>query len=449
MTAVGHPVLEALVDALPVGILVFDRSGRIHLGNSRALSLLETTDLDTSVRALLDIDPTVDALTTTTRGLELREFVIPDPDLRAVTLEPQPTTEDTLGPYVAMLGHELRNPLAPLRLAAAHLRNPEADRDEACAIVDRHTAHMSRLVDDLLDTARLVHGQLGVQEEWTPVLDAITAALQSVHEQIDARGHTLRTQVDGLVRIELYADPIRITQALTNLLTNAVRFTPDGGTIELRGWVDDGRVFLQVEDDGEGIAPDALESIFDTFAQRRRSTEHPTAGLGLGLGLAREIARLHGGTLHAQSEGLGKGARFTVTLPGTRTNPAGSNTSTKAPTMSERSVLIVDDNEDAGTMLALILRSHGASCTVVHTGRAAIDAVRAQRFDVVVVDIGLPDIDGFEVARQLHGSSHRPTRMVALSGYGQQRDRDAAAQAGFDAYFVKPLPADAIDALVG
>ena len=452
MTRIGQPVLEALVDALPLGVLVFDRGGRVHLVNRQAQTLLDLNDPGAPVQDVLDVDPRAASVDTTCEGLVVEEVASPDPELRVVTVRPSTTPQDAIGPYVAMLGHELRNPLAPLRLAAAHLRNADVDRNEACAIIDRQVAHLARLVDDLLDTARLAHGRLVVERRRIQVLDTVRAALQSARARIEARSQTLHTDIEGLGDTELDADPVRLAQALTNLLANAAQYTPPHGTVHLRGRVERGAVVLEVEDDGRGIEPDALESIFDTFAQRNRSTSEPSAGLGLGLGLARRIVRLHGGTLHAESEGVGRGARFTMTLPGAAEpteRPPDAAPSRPPMPVSRRSVLIIDDNEDAGAMLAVVLESQGARCNVVHSGEAAVEAMNAELYDVAVVDIGLPDIDGFEVARRIAASPTRPQRLVALSGYGQQRDRDAAAEAGFDDYYVKPLAAEALGELLG
>ena len=448
MSELSHDVLEAMLDAVPAAVVLFDRTGTVHAASRAARELVDQLAIGASVREVLEVDPEAVTLQTALPSLTVQELDSPAQGMRLIALQPSQRALSDLTRYIAMLGHELRNPLAPLRLAAEHLRSSDADIEQTTAIIERQVAQMARLVDDLLDTARLARGQLTLSRAPLRILDVVESALQMTRPGLDAQGHALEVEVQELGTVELEGDAARLSQALANILANATQYTPSGGNIELRGWVDDlDRVHLQVEDNGQGIETSVLETIFDAFAQPQRATS-PSAGLGLGLGLAREIARLHGGTLVASSQGLGLGARFELTLPGARvvrpiTSPV------VRPVMSVRTVLIVDDNEDAADMLGIVLGSQGVDCTVVHTGDAALEEIASRRFDVAIVDIGLPDVDGLEVARRVSGSDSRPVRLVGLSGYGQPSDYEAATAAGFDAYFVKPLAPDAIDQLLG
>lgn len=441
----GAALLEGLVEALPLGVVVFDRDGQVRVVNARALELLKLARGEHTVQEILGFDAECDPLPTHVEHATVTELSGLPKGLRAVALRPRSASDETLQHYVAMLGHELRNPLAPLRLAAKVLRDPNAEDQGATEAIDRQVSHLSRLVDDLLDTARFDRGQPNIVPRPMMLRRAIDAALEAAHPAIVEGGHVLETDLAEIDDLELEADAVRVTQALTNLLVNAATFTPEGGSIRVRGWVEDECARVRVEDDGRGIPPSVLESIFDAFSQLDPSAH---GGLGLGLGLARRIARAHDGTLQAQSDGVGKGARFTLSLPGAHARTRPPTPPPQPIPKMPRTVLIVDDNEDASAMLAVVLRSEGADCTVVHNGMQALEAMANFTFDVAVVDIGLPDIDGLEVARRCP-AEHRPARLVALSGYGQQRDKDAAAAAGFDDYYVKPLAVEAIHALLG
>ncbi|MCR9159991.1 MAG: ATP-binding protein [Nannocystaceae bacterium] len=448
MSELSRDVYEALVEAIPSAVVLFDDAGTVRVVNRRARALLGGLDVGASIAAKLGIDPGAATIEATQSELSVEELEAPAPGLRLIAVHAPENAADELSRYVAVLGHELRNPLAPLRLAAEHILSDDADLEATSAIIDRQVAQMARLVDDLLDTARLERGKLRLAREPIRVLDAVESALQMSRPGLEAREHTLTVDLERLERVEVEADAARLSQALANLLSNATLYTPSRGVIELRGWVDDdARVHLEVKDNGQGIDADALSTIFDTFAQPQRA-DTPSAGLGLGLGLSREIVRLHGGTLRASSPGRDRGACFEIILPGATTVSSVAPTAEPTP-MTHRSVLIVDDNEDAATMLSIVLGSQDIECTVVHNGEDALSAMASRRFDVAVVDIGLPDIDGLEVARRARGLDWCPDRLVGLSGYGQRSDHEAANEAGFDAYFVKPLAPDALGQLLG
>ncbi len=454
--------LEPLLEALPLGIVAFDDSGRIHLVNGAARELLgipqETTQPALPIGALLSIEPKAASIPSVAYGpaaiaprVCVRLEELPDllDGLRAVLVRPFASPSELLEPHVAMLGHELRNPLAPLRLAARHLREHGAEPAAACSAIARNVDQLSKIVDDLLDTQQAAQGQIQLELAPTLLADAVDDALSACSPLFEELEHTVSAELGSLEGVEVNADRTRLAQALSNLLSNAATHTPRSSLIKVRGWLEGSTGHVSITDSGPGLPEGSLESIFDTFARTTPPTQPAYGGLGLGLGLCRHIIELHGGEVSAHSPGLGQGSTFSLRLP--NASMSTSHKRPQAPTSLAASpcvVLIVDDNEDAAAMLALVLESQGATCTVAHTGQAAVNAAGGVQFDLAIVDIGLPDIDGFEVARRVHALTTRPARLVALSGYGQQSDRDTAEAAGFDAYYVKPLRPEVLSTLL-
>jgi len=353
--------------------------------------------------------------------------------------------------FLAILAHELRNPLAPVRTAAAYLARRLAAGDDvtrAVRMIERQVAQMSRLIDDLLDVSRMSRGALALRRERVLCSEVVEAAVEACRDEIDAKGHSLRTELPTQP-IEFDADRDRLIQVLSNLLGNAAKYTPPAGRIELRVTpLGDGMLEMTVKDDGIGIPPDKLKEIFDLFARLDHSLGRQ-GGLGIGLTLARQLVELHGGSIEARSPGVGHGSEFVVRLP-----LAAGVAQTRAERDPARAkaalrVLVADDNRDAAESLSLLLESSGHEVLAVFDGDHAIEALRRRDFDVALIDIGMPGADGYEVARyaRQRGDGRR-TYLVALTGWGQETDKRRAAEAGFDTHLVKPVPPEDIERLL-
>ena len=350
--------------------------------------------------------------------------------------------------FLAILAHELRNPLQPLQTAveimATNATQPVPERVRN--IISRQVQHIGRLVDDLLDVARFQSGKLGLRKEIVPLDAIITEAVSDIRRQAEGRKHTLT--VKGVEKpINLNGDPMRLVQVVTNLLSNAIKYTEPGGHIDVVWGVNDDQAFVRVKDDGRGISATVLPRIFDMFVQER-TTSDGKGGLGLGLGLVKKLVELHGGTVSATSDGEGKGACFEVRLP-LANNQIASNYQTPrtdtTPHEKRLRAVVCDDAPDLRELVADLLRMKGHEVTVVEDGPSAVRVISLEKPDVALIDIGLPDMDGYEVARQLRKlmTEHR-VRLIAMTGYGQAADRANALQAGFDAHIVKPASADKI-----
>jgi CheY-like chemotaxis protein/nitrogen-specific signal transduction histidine kinase len=350
--------------------------------------------------------------------------------------------------FLAMLAHELRNPLAATRNAVEVLGLPDVGADQAGrarAVIGRQVRHLVRMVDDLLDVSRLLRGKVAVRPEPVDLADVLTAAAELARPHLDARGHALAmTLPDRPVGVT--GDRVRLTQVVANLLDNAAKFTDRPGRITLAGGVEEDRAVIRVRDPGVGIPPGLLPTVFDLFVQGDQSAARTRGGLGIGLTLVKRLVELHGGTVEANSEGLGRGSEFVVRLPiadgGSRVadSEAGNPPSAIRNPQSRR-VLVVDDNVDAAEGLATLLRAAGHTVATAHSGPAALEAVPAFRPDAVVLDIGLPGMDGYNVARrlrQLPGPA-AGALLVALTGYGQDEYRRRSRAAGFDRHLIKPV----------
>jgi signal transduction histidine kinase/ActR/RegA family two-component response regulator len=358
--------------------------------------------------------------------------------------------------FLAVLGHELRNPLAPIRNCVQLLKQVEPGSQTALSavdVIDRQSAHLSRLVDDLLDVTRIDHGKIELRNE---VLD-LGQLLQGTVD--DARG--LLEQAGIVLTLDLppapvlaNCDRVRLAQIVGNLLHNARKFTPRGGHIIIRLTREDPLAIVEVRDNGSGILPEHLEKIFDLFAQEQPSGAGGNTGLGIGLALTRKLVKLHGGTITATSAGRGQGSTFRIELPAVFVEPEdGGATGTAAPIVdtagARARVLVVDDNQDCADTLGELLEMSGFAITVVYSGQAALHAVEHQRPDAVLLDIGLPDINGLEVCRRIRRSvTGRQPMLIALTGWGQENDRELAVKAGFDAHLTKPANAGALIAML-
>jgi PAS domain S-box-containing protein len=354
--------------------------------------------------------------------------------------------------FLATLAHELRNPLAPIRTAAHLLEHPSADeaaRQRSVAIIGRQVRHMSRLLDDLIDIARITQQRLVLRKEDVRVGDVVDAAMEAARPMADAKRHTVTADVDSPAT-RVYMDPVRITQVLSNLLNNAVKYTDPGGRIVLTVRADAKHVRFAVEDNGIGMDPEALASLFVMFAQREEALARAEGGLGIGLALAKGLVELHGGTLRATSGGPGQGSRFEAVLP-VRPMQEAEEVAPIAVRAAGPSkvVLLADDNLDAAEVMAQWLRLSGYEVSTAPDGAAAAKLAMDIKPDVLVLDIGMPGLNGYEVARRVRAEPWgRNALLIAATGWGQLSDREKAAHAGFDAHLTKPFAPDDLVAAI-
>jgi PAS domain S-box-containing protein len=344
--------------------------------------------------------------------------------------------------FLAMLAHELRNPLAPIRNAVGIMQMPQALPESiarARDIVARQTDHMTRLVDDLLDVGRFVTGKILLRDDELDFRATVQATLEAARPAIDARHHELHVNLP-MHELPMTGDAMRLTQALLNVLNNAARYTPEGGRIDVAVRADAGGYVTTVSDNGRGIAPEALDRIFELFVQEdARSADE--GGLGIGLSLARTLVELHGGTLVAHSEGKGRGSRFSLRLPARRA-PRDEGTALAAPEdrAPSRRVLVIDDNRDSADTMVELLRLMGHEARAAYRAQEAVRHAEAFGPDVVLLDLNMPETDGYAILRALRAHPRLSRAFVsAMTGYGQQADRELTLAAGFDAHLTKPV----------
>lgn len=346
--------------------------------------------------------------------------------------------------FLAMLAHELRNPLAPIANAVHLLRHERSENPtqlEARAIIERQTARLARLVDDLLEVSRITTGRIRLHMEQVEISGIVERAAETVRPLVEQHRHTLSISLPPNP-IWLSADAARMEQVLVNLLNNAAKYTDDGGRIELTAQAEGNDVVLRVRDTGIGIPPDLLPRVFDLFTQSERSLDRSHGGLGIGLSVVQRLVSMHGGTVTAKSI-VGEGSEFTVRLPAARpvlTHRQAPLHQTDDRTVRPLRVLVVDDNVDAAQSLAMLLEVSGHVAWLAHDGLAALEAASSYRPHVVLLDIGLPKLDGYAVAARLRNDPlHRDALLVAMTGYGQAADRERGREAGFDHHLVKPV----------
>jgi PAS domain S-box-containing protein len=356
--------------------------------------------------------------------------------------------------FLATLAHELRNPLAPISNGLQLLRLPGTDaaaKERARAMMERQLRHLVRLVDDLLDIARISSGKVELKKENADLETVLASAVESSRPLLDAAGHQLDVRI-AEPGLKVVADTTRLAQVVSNLLNNAAKYTPDGGRVELSARREGRDVLVSVTDSGIGIPADALPLVFEMFTQVGRTRERSQGGLGIGLALVRRLVELHGGTVTAESEGPGRGSTFTVRLPVAEASAAAAPTDRPRDAVDASPVfrvLVVDDNVDAAESLAALLELDGHDTRVAHDGDAALEQAREFRPEIVFLDIGMPGKDGYQVARELRGDpSHRDTMLVALTGWGAQDDRARTKSAGFDHHLTKPAELPAVEALL-
>jgi PAS domain S-box-containing protein len=347
--------------------------------------------------------------------------------------------------FLAMLGHELRNPLAPIRTALElmRLRGHAATREQQ--VIERQVEHLGRLVDDLLDVSRITRGKVKLDQQSLEVSSVLAKAIEIATPLLEQQAHELTTDVARGLRV--LGDPIRLAQVVSNLLTNAAKYTPPSGHIHVSAARDHDHVVVRIRDNGNGIAPELLPRIFELFVQGDRDRDRQQGGLGIGLALAKNLTELHGGTISATSAGLGAGSEFAIRLPmlhEARTAERTPRTEPAKPATDPLRILVVDDNVDAAELIAEVLASSGHEVALVHDGPSAIARAVEFRPDAALVDIGLPVMDGFEVAGRLRELMPGPLRLVAVTGYGQPSDKAKTRAAGFDDHLVKPVGLEAL-----
>jgi PAS domain S-box-containing protein len=356
--------------------------------------------------------------------------------------------------FLAMLAHELRNPLAPIRNALHILRMPGADRqavDQARQITERQVQHMVRLVDDLLDVSRILRGRIALRNQRAELATIVAGAVETAQPLLDAQGQQLSVSVPTQP-LPVRADPTRLTQVIANLLHNAAKFSALGGRIWLTAEGQGSDVVVRVRDEGAGIRADLLPRIFDLFVQDDRSLERSRGGLGIGLTVARQLVELHGGSIAAHSAGPGQGSEFTVRLPRLNLDVARTppNRQVLPPQRRDpKRILVVDDNVDAAESVGMIMRLAGHSVRLLYNGPDALAAAQADQPDVIILDIGLPGMSGYEVARHLRQQApFQRTLLIAVTGYGQEEDRRRSREAGFDVHLTKPVDPQHLQSLV-
>ena len=355
--------------------------------------------------------------------------------------------------FMAMLGHELRNPLAPILTALDLMRLRGMGNERERDVIERQVNHLVRLVDDMLDISRITSGKVELKKERVELAEIVAKAIELASPLIEQRRHHLSVNVPALGLV-VRVDPARLAQVISNLLTNSAKYSDRGCQISLLGERVDDQVVLHVRDTGIGIAPAVLPTIFDLFTQERQSLDRSRGGLGLGLAIVRSLVRAHGGEVEARSEGAGHGSEFIVRLPALETHVRAGATTTMNVVRSlvathPRRVLVVDDNEDAAEMLGDSLEAIGHIIRVAHDGAAALRLVEEFVPEVALLDIGLPAMDGYELAKRLQDHPElKQLRLVAITGYGQDSDRTQSKAAGFAAHMVKPINVDRVHALI-
>jgi PAS domain S-box-containing protein len=355
--------------------------------------------------------------------------------------------------FLALLAHELRNPLAPIRYALAanrkEGRSPEQQR-RAEEVIERQVAHMSRLLDDLLDVSRVTRGTLELKKTPTELTLVIGGAIETSRPIMDAKHHTLSLDLPKQA-VRLEADPVRLAQVFSNLLINAAKYTDPGGHIELRAAQQAGEVIVAIRDNGMGISPDMMPRLFTLFSQAPSALGRAEGGLGVGLSLVRGLVSLHGGSVTAQSDGPGRGSEFVVRIPlGAPLESSDIEAALDAPVSGAGlKILVVDDSRDAADTCAMLLELSGHHVQTAYTGQRALELAETFRPHVLLLDIGLPDLDGYQLARKIRACSWgKGAVLVALTGWGQEQDRRRAFEAGFDHHLTKPIAVETVEGLL-
>jgi len=345
--------------------------------------------------------------------------------------------------FLATLAHELRNPLAPIRYAIQILRAGSASpgqRALSYEVIDRQVGHMALMLDDLLDVSRITRGAFQLRKVPTELAHVVSAGIEIARPLIESKGHELQVDL-GAEPTQIDVDPLRLSQVMGNLLTNAAKYTDNGGRIRIASGCENGMAWISVSDNGVGISAESLQDVFAMFTQVKTSEDRSRGGLGIGLALARGLVNLHGGSLDAYSEGLGKGSCFTVRLPACQAAQSGAKPA-DVPQLSGGKllqILVADDNKDAAETLALLLRLEGHDVALAFDGEAAWSEFQRIMPDIALLDMGMPKLSGEQVARKIRTLTQRPSKLIAISGWGQADDKRRAYEAGFDHHVTKPI----------
>jgi two-component system, sensor histidine kinase len=460
----AHAVLARALQEQPrwsdLPILVMTRSGADSITLGDAIRTLgNVTLLERPMRVAALVTSLRSALRGRERQYQLRDHILELERARDAEAQAARHKDE----FLAMLAHELRNPLAPVRNALHILMQGDDDparRAQLQAMMSRQIDHMVRLVDDLVEASRLSRGTVELQREHLDLRDILRNATEFSQPLVDARDQRLEVDLpDQPLPIE--ADPVRIAQVFGNLLNNAAKYSGQGDRIALSARREEGEVVVRIRDTGMGIEAEVLPRVFDLFTQGRRSLPRAQDGLGIGLALARSLLEMHGGSITAHSDGPGTGAEFVARLPlaPATARPESHRASEPAAPSPEQAngtgnrparVLVVDDNVDAAASLAMVLESIGLPHRVAHDGASALREAAEFVPEVVLLDIGMPEMDGYEVARRLRGRPEtREALLVAVTGWSQAQDRRRSRAAGFDHHFAKPVDIAALTALLG
>jgi PAS domain S-box-containing protein len=351
--------------------------------------------------------------------------------------------------FLATLAHELRNPLAPIRNAVQLLKMGSPSEDTlrlAREIIDRQINHMVRLVDDLMDVSRITVGQVNLRNERVSLRRILDDALEAVQPAIDAGNHRLQVDIPGAA-LQIEGDGTRLSQVFQNLLDNAAKYTPPGGIITVRAGLVDEQIQVSVRDNGVGIAPDLHPRVFELFTRVNSGDRIKTSGLGIGLSLAKKLVELHLGSIEVRSEGPGTGSEFIVTLPAVAAaqgpRPIVDSAGVRPAPVAQRRVLVVDDNRDAAESLGMLLEMENCTVAIAYGGIEALEALEVFKPDIALLDIGMPGMDGYELARRMRATARgREVVLIALTGWGQADDKKRAMEAGFDEHLTKPVDPD-------
>ena len=411
-------------------------------------TLGNVTLLDRPVRVATLVSAVRAALRSRRKQYEVRDHLA-ERARAAAALEAAARQKDE---FLATLAHELRNPLAPIRNALEIIRmvggSPPVERNRA--LIERQVDQLVRLVEDLLDVSRVVRGKITLRRERVDLAAVAAQAVETAQPLIDTQGHALVVALPA-EPVPVDADPLRLVQVVSNLLTNAAKYMERGGHIRLAVGDEGGAAVVRVRDSGIGIAPELLPYVFDLFVQADHSAARSQGGLGIGLTLVKSLVEMHGGEVEARSEGLGRGSEFLFSLPwqGSAPSPAAVEPRPVTPSNQPLRVLVVEDSADAAETLKDLLEISGHEAVVARTGRAGVEAARAWRPDVVLCDLGLPEMDGFQVAAALRREpALGTTRLIAISGYGQEDDQRHCREAGFDLHLVKPVDFAELEAVL-
>jgi signal transduction histidine kinase/CheY-like chemotaxis protein len=424
-----------------IPIILLTSGGMTTRSSARTAKLLEpranVTLMERPVRVVTLVSAVQSAVRARRRQLEVRDLLAE----KDATVRRQAEDVRRRDEFLAMLGHELRNPLATIRNAVEVLADDGAGagtRDEHRVIIERQAAHLGQLVDDLLDVSRITMGKILLRRGPVDVAEVVRRAAEAVRGGIAAQRQVMSVRVEGGGPLMVEGDAVRLEQVVLNLLTNANKYTPAGGRIEVSARAEGGSVVVRVKDSGIGISAEMMPRVFELFSQADTSLHRSKGGLGIGLTVVKRLIDMQGGSVSAESAGEGKGSEFVVRLPLRADLRVAERGEREVPRTSRR-VLLVEDSPDARRVMSVLLSRWGHEVAYAEDGPLGVAAAEVHRPEVALVDIGLPGMDGYEVARSIRGKLGTGVVLIALTGYGQPEDKERALQAGFDLHLVKPV----------